>query len=83
VLGTVTGYPTVQAPNIGGALAASNATAATQQTALPTQSGNNDQPSMIIVECSAMAAAVTTAMTASRTTLTIACRIGLCGLHLT
>jgi Filamentous haemagglutinin family outer membrane protein len=50
VQGTATGIPTVQAPNINGALAASNATAATQQTALPTQSGNNDRPSVIIVE---------------------------------
>jgi hypothetical protein len=50
VQGTSTGIPTVQAPNISGALSASNATAATQQTALPTQSGNNDRPSIIIVQ---------------------------------
>jgi Filamentous haemagglutinin family outer membrane protein len=50
VQGTSTGIPTVQAPNINGALAASNATAATQQATLPTQTGNNDRPSIIIVE---------------------------------
>jgi hypothetical protein len=50
VQGTSTGIPTVQAPNISMALATSNATAATQQTGLPTQSGNNDRPSVIIVE---------------------------------
>jgi hypothetical protein len=50
VQGTTAGIPTVQAPNISGALATSNATAATQQTALPAQSGNNDRPSIIIVE---------------------------------
>ena len=49
VQGTATGIPTVQAPNISVALSSSNATAATQQTATPTQSGNA-QPSVIIVE---------------------------------
>jgi hypothetical protein len=42
--------PTVQAPNIGAALSTSNATAATQQTGLAAQNGNNDRPSIIIVE---------------------------------
>jgi filamentous hemagglutinin-like outer membrane protein len=50
VQGTSSGIPTVQAPNISAALAATNATAATQQTTLPTQTGNNDRPSVIIVE---------------------------------
>jgi filamentous hemagglutinin family protein len=50
VQGTTTGIPTVQAPNISTALSTSNATAATQQTALPAQNGNNDRPSIIIVE---------------------------------
>lgn len=48
--GTTTGVPVVQAPNISGALAASNATAATQQTGLPAQSSGSDQPSIIVVE---------------------------------
>jgi hypothetical protein len=34
------GLPTLQPPNIGVALAVSNATAATQQTSPPTQPGN-------------------------------------------
>jgi hypothetical protein len=50
VQGTSTGIPTVQAPNISTALSTSNATAATQQTGLPAQNGNNDRPSIIIVE---------------------------------
>jgi hypothetical protein len=49
VQGTSSGIPTVQAPSITAALSNSNATAATQQTATPTQSGNA-QPSVIIVE---------------------------------
>ncbi|MCK9917129.1 filamentous hemagglutinin family protein, partial [Microbacteriaceae bacterium K1510] len=49
--GTTTGIPTVQAPNISGALTASNAAgAAAQQTTTPTQNGNAAQPSIIIVE---------------------------------
>ncbi len=50
VQGTSMGIPTVQAPNITAALAATNATAATQQTATPTQGSGNSQPSVIIVE---------------------------------
>ena len=49
VQGTSAGIPTVQAPSISSALSTSNATAATQQTATPTQ-GANAQPSVIIVE---------------------------------
>ncbi|MBB4198911.1 hypothetical protein CCR94_15855 [Rhodoblastus sphagnicola] len=48
--GKSTGIPTVQAPNISAGLTASNATAATQQTALPKQGSGNDRPSVIIVE---------------------------------
>jgi len=48
--GTVTGIPTVAAPNINGALTASNTTAATQQATSPAQANNNGQPSIIIVE---------------------------------
>jgi len=50
VQGTATGIPTVQAPNITAALSATNATAATQQAATPTQGSGNSQPSVIIVE---------------------------------
>ncbi|MFH0297953.1 filamentous hemagglutinin family protein [Bradyrhizobium sp. 31Argb] len=50
VQGTSSGIPTVQAPNISAALSASNATAATQQTALPAPVSGNSQPSVIIVE---------------------------------
>ena len=49
VQGTSSGIPTVQAPSISAALSTSNATAANQQTATPTQSANA-QPSVIIVE---------------------------------
>ena len=50
VQGTSTGIPTVQAPSISAALSISNATAATQQTATPSQGSGNAQPSVIIVE---------------------------------
>ncbi|OYU91198.1 MAG: hypothetical protein CFE29_06780 [Bradyrhizobiaceae bacterium PARB1] len=49
VQGTSSGIPTVQVPSISAALSSSNATAATQQTATPTQSASA-QPSVIIVE---------------------------------
>ncbi|WP_245258240.1 filamentous haemagglutinin family protein [Rhodopseudomonas palustris] len=50
VQGSSTGIPTVQAPNMSAGLAASNATAATQQTAAPNTGAGNDRPSVIIVE---------------------------------
>jgi hypothetical protein len=48
--GNVTGMPTVQLPNVSGALTASTAAAATQQTATPPAANANPQPSIIIVE---------------------------------
>jgi Filamentous haemagglutinin family outer membrane protein len=50
VQGTTIEIPTAPTPNIGALTTASNATAATQQAAVPGQSGNNDRPSIIIVE---------------------------------
>ncbi len=50
VQGTSTGIPTVQGPSVSAALSTSNATAASQQTATPTQGSGNAQPSVIIVE---------------------------------
>jgi hypothetical protein len=41
VQGTTIGISTAPAPNLGALTTASNATAATQQATLPTQSGNN------------------------------------------
>ena len=49
VQGTATGLPTVQGPPVGALTAASNTAAATQQTAVPTQS-NAGQASVMIVE---------------------------------
>lgn len=48
--GVTTGLSFVAAPNIGALTTASNATAATQQAALPAQTSNSDRPSIIIVE---------------------------------
>jgi hypothetical protein len=48
--GTTAGVPVVQAPNVTGLSAASNANTATQQTAVPGQGSGNNQPSVIIVE---------------------------------
>ncbi|WP_084806610.1 filamentous haemagglutinin family protein [Bradyrhizobium sp. NAS80.1] len=48
--GTVTGVPTVQGPPVAALATASNATAATQQSGLPSQPGNSGQASIMIVE---------------------------------
>ncbi|MCA1454174.1 filamentous hemagglutinin family protein [Bradyrhizobium sp. BRP22] len=51
VQGSATGIPTVQAPNVSGALSASNtAGAAAQQAKTPQQGSTEAQPSLIMVE---------------------------------
>jgi hypothetical protein len=50
VSGTTTGLAAVQGPPVGALTTASNATAATQQATLPSQTPNSDKPSVIIVE---------------------------------
>jgi hypothetical protein len=50
VQGSATGIPTVQAPNVSGALTASNTAGAAQQAKTPQQGSADAQPSVIIVE---------------------------------
>jgi hypothetical protein len=51
IQGTSVGLPTVQAPNVSGALTASNsAGSAAQQAAMPQPAAGTAQPSVIIVE---------------------------------
>jgi filamentous hemagglutinin-like outer membrane protein len=48
--GTITGIPTIQAPNVAGLTEASNTAGASQQAAKPTQTEAGERPSIIFVE---------------------------------